>query len=229
MKKTAAFLMALLLTAGCLFALAGCVKQYSPEVLSTYLDEEGFVAGMTQLGLQEIAKRYTGTDPVDGAYYDGESVVGWRASGENYSFENGYRASEDGKTSTRKNSFSTSKNLSGLTLPCGIRFSDTIERVLKRLSIEFDAEKDFDQYYDAPLWSEDDKKLYLIDMNGCVIPEDGIGQFRLQYTEIFTAVTSDGREERVIRSLGFYFDSKDADLRLFTMSVTEEFDVGQSE
>ena len=66
-------------------------------------------------------------------------------------------------------------------------------------------------------------------MNGCVIPEDGIGQFRLQYTEIFTAVTSDGREERVIRSLGFYFDSKDADLRLFTMSVTEEFDVAQSE
>ena len=109
MKRTTVFLLALLLAAGCLFALAGCRKRCTAADLSAHLDEEGFFAGMTQLGLQEIAKRYTGTDHVAGAYYDGESVVGWRASGENYSFENGCRASEDEKTATRKNSFSTSK------------------------------------------------------------------------------------------------------------------------
>ena len=220
MKKTAAFLMALLLAAGCLFALAGCVKQYSPEVLSTYLDKEGFVAGLYRADLESLVKRYTAINDLEEYRYDDLDNRGWKIWRDQYRFSFTVRENVDENTATVNLNLAAS-TVPGLSLPCGIRFSDTADKILKRLSLKFDLKNDFDSDYKV-LWEEGDKRFYALQMNGCVIPEDGIGHFRFQYSEVVPRSLPDGSENTVRRTLAFYFDDVNSKLGMFSMSITED-------
>lgn len=218
MKRTTAFLLALLLAAGCLFALAGCGKRYAKEDLSAYLDEEGFVPGMGQLGLQEIAKRYTGAERINGTYYDGIRLGGWFTEGETFRFENDYRVNENEERAIYTNSFRTTEKMPGLTLPCGIRFSDTMDRVLKRLSVDFDEKTEVNCD-----WSEGDKICSLTVFSGKDLSEEDF-DLCLQYGEASVATRADGRETLIARRIRFFFPDAEGPLGAFEATVIEEYD-----
>lgn len=220
MKKTAAFLMALLLTAGCLFALAGCGKRCTAADLSAYLDEEGFVAGLYRADLESLVKRYTAINDLEEYRYDDLDNRGWRIWRNQYRFSFTVRENVDENTATVNLNLAAS-TVPGLSLPCGIRFSDTADKILKRLSLKFDLKNDFDSDYKV-LWEEGDKRFYALQMNGCVIPEDGIGHFRFQYSEVVPLSLPDGSENTVRRTLAFYFDDVNSKLGMFSMSITED-------
>lgn len=220
MKKTAAFLMALLLTAGCLFALAGCGKRYTPSDLSAYLDKEGFVAGLYRADLESLVKRYTAINDLEEYRYDDLDNRGWKIRRNQYRFSFTVRENVDENTATVNLNLAAS-TVAGLSLPCGIRFSDTADKILKRLSLKFDLKNDFDSDYKV-LWEEGDKRFYALQMNGCVIPEDEIGRFRFQYSEVVPLSLPDGSENTVYRTLAFYFDDVNSKLGMFSMSITED-------
>ena len=227
MKKTAAFLMALLLTAGCLFALAGCGKRCTAADLSAYLDEEGFVAGLCQTDLEAVVKRYTGIKDPEEYRCNDQCDPGWRIFSDRYRFSLTYYENVDENTGTVNLNLAAS-TVPGLSLPCGIRFSDTASKMLKRLSLDFDLKKDFDSDY-VVLWKEEGKRIVASKTNGCVIPEDGIGGFRIQYVEAIPIVQPDGSERTVRRTLSFLFDSTESKLGLFSMSITEDLGVSETD
>ena len=220
MKKTAAFLMALLLAAGCLFALAGCGKRYTAADLSAYLDKEGFVAGLYRADLESLVKRYTAINDLEEYRYDDLDNRGWKIWRDQYRFSFTVRENVDENSATVNLNLAAS-TVPGLSLPCGIRFSDTADKILKRLSLKFDLKNDFDSDYKV-LWEEGDKRFYALQMNGCVIPEDGIGHFRFQYSEVVPLSLPDGSENTVRRTLAFYFDDVNSKLGMFSMSITED-------
>ena len=220
MKKTAAFLMALLLLAGCLSTLAGCGKRYTPSDLSAYLDKEGFVAGLCQTDLEAVVKRYTAINDLEEYRYDDLDNRGWKIWRNQYRFSFTVRENVDENTATVNLNLAAS-TVPGLSLPAGIRFSDTADKILKRLSLKFDLKNDFDSDYKV-LWEEGDKRFYALQMNGCVIPEDGIGHFRFQYSEVVPLSLPDGSENTVRRTLAFYFDDVNSKLGMFSMSITED-------
>ena len=227
MKKTAAFLLALLLTAGCLFALAGCGKRYTPSDLSAYFDDTGFVAGLCQTDLEALVKRYTGVNDLEEYRCNDSGDPGWRIFSDRYRFSLAFYENVDENTGTVNLHLAVS-SVPGLSLPAGIRFSDTADKVLKRLSLDFDIKKDFDSEY-VVLWKEGDKRFVASQTNGCVIPEDGIGSFLLRYSEAIPLTLSDGSERRVRRTLSFLFDSAESKLGLFTMSITEDLDLSETD
>lgn len=220
MKKTAAFLMALLLTAGCLFALAGCGKRCTAADLSAYLDEEGFVPGLYRADLESLVKRYTAINDLEEYRYDDLDNRGWKIWRNQYRFSFSVRENVDENTATVNLNLAAS-TVPGLSLPCGIRFSDTADKILKRLSLKYDLKNNFDSDYKV-LWEEGDKRFYALQMNGCVIPEDGIGHFRFQYSEVVPLSLPDGSENTVRRTLAFYFDDVNSKLGMFSMSITED-------
>ena len=220
MKRTAAVFLALLLAAGCLFSLAGCGKRYTPSDLSAYLDDLGFVAGLCQTDLEAVVKRYTAINDLEEYRYDDLDNRGWKIWRNQYRFSFTVRENVDENTATVNLNLAAS-TVPGLSLPCGIRFSDTADKILKRLSLKFDLKNDFDSDYKV-LWEEGDKRFYALQMNGCVIPEDGIGHFRFQYSEVVPLSLPDGSENTVRRTLAFYFDDVNSKLGMFSMSITED-------
>jgi len=220
MKKTATVLLALLLLAGCLSTLAGCGKRYTPSDLSAYLDKEGFVAGLYRADLESLVKRYTAINDLEEYRYDDLDNRGWKIWRNQYRFSFTVRENVDENTAT-VNLNLAAFTVPGLSLPCGILFSDTADKILKRLSLKFNLKNDFDSDYKI-LWEEGDKRFYALQMNGCVIPEDGIGSFRIQYVEAIPLVQSDGSERTVRRTLAFYFDDVNSKLGMFSMSITED-------
>lgn len=220
MKRTAAVFLALLLAAGCLFALAGCGKRHTPSDLSAYLDKEGFVAGLYRADLESLVKRYTAINDLEEYRYDDLDNRGWKIWRNQYRFSFTVRENVDENTATVNLNLAAS-TVPGLSLPCGIRFSDTADKILKRLSLKFDLKNDFDSDYKV-LWEEGDKRFYAFQMNGCVIPEDEIGHFRFQYSEVVPLSLPDGSENTVRRTLAFYFDDVNSKLGMFSMSITED-------
>lgn len=108
------------------------------SVFSDFLDREGFVKGMSQGQLLDLAEKYAeGLDPAIVPvywHYDGEFGGGCRASGELFGYKNDYR-SKDGKV-RYENSLYTAVEIKGLTLPGGITFDDSIGDALEKLGID---------------------------------------------------------------------------------------------
>ena len=227
MKRTAAFLLVLLLLAGCLCSLAGCGKRYTAADLSAYLDDLGFVAGLCQTDLEALVKRYTGVNDLEEYRCNDSGDPGWRIFSDRYRFSLAFYENVDENTGTVNLHLAVS-SVPGLSLPAGIRFSDTADKILKRLSLKFDLKNDFDSDYKI-LWEEGDKRFYALQMNGCVIPEDGIGRFRFQYSEVVPLSLPDGSENTVRRTLAFYFDDVNSKLGLFSMSITEDLGVSETD
>ncbi|MBR4770102.1 MAG: hypothetical protein IK090_04140, partial [Clostridia bacterium] len=217
MKKTTAFLLALLLLLGCLSTLAGCGKRYTPSDLSAYLDKEGFVPGMSQSAFREKVEKIE-DEKVDGLHWDGEYGGGWDAYSTNCSYANGYVAKMEEGVAVYSNTVSASAKPKGLKMPAGISFSDTLAAVLKKLSIEGDPINDFKPDPDDPdgadvmtLYSKRGKKLKLSDLR----PAEGDSEeetseesgfaLELEFYDVFTAKVTGGRQRTVQRTIRLSF------------------------
>ena len=225
MKKTAAFLMALLLLAGCLFMLAGCGKRYTAADLSAYLDEEGFVAGMSQQSFIEKVEKIEG-EKVGVLQWDGEHGGGCEINSTNGSYSNGYVADEDEGEAVYYNTYNTlsmTANLKGLKLPAGIRFSDTLADVLKKLSVEGDPVNEF-----TPDPGETDLMTLYAEGNVTLrLARVGIA-LRLEFIERSARTMDDGRIDAVTRKVGFSFADGNGTLKNYSISVTERYPLTQS-
>ncbi len=222
MKKTAAFLMALLLTAGCLFALAGCGKRYTAADLSAYLDKEGFVAGMSQQSFIEKVEKIEG-EKVGVLQWDGDHGGGCEINSTNGSYSNGYVADEDEGEAVYYNTISVTANLKGLNLPAGIRFSDTLADVLKKLSVEGDPVNEF-----TPDPGETDVTTLYAEGNVTLrLARVGIA-LRLEFIERSARTMDDGRIDAVTRRVRFSFADENGTLKNYSISVTERYPLTQS-
>ena len=220
MKKTAAFLMVLLLTAGCLFALAGCGERYTAADLSAYLDEEGFVAGMSQQSFVEKVEKIEG-EKVGVLQWDGDHGGGCEINSTNGSYSNGYVADEDEGEAVYYNTISMTANLKGLKLPAGIRFSDTLADVLKKLSVEGDPVNEFTpdpgETDVTTLYAEGNATLKLSRVTDLGTPT------QLEFVETSTRTLDDGRVDTVVRRITFSFADGNGTLKNYTISVTERY------
>ena len=241
MKKTAAVFLALLLAAGCLFSLAGCGKRYTPSDLSAYLDDLGFVAGMSQLAFAEKAEKIEG-DTVKGRYWDGVDCYGWDAIGTN-SYSNSYFETEEG-VAVYRNIVLINVIPKGLKMPAGIRFSDTLAKVLKKLSVEGDPVSAFTPDPGAPdvmtLFSEGNVTLKLIDRRltpteteetdpGTIECVWDIGYpIELEFSEVTTRPLDYDRTDTVTRTVRFRFADRGNTLECFCIDVTERYPLIES-
>lgn len=242
MKKTAAFLMALLLLAGCLFALAGCGKRYTAADLSAYLDKEGFVAGMSQKEFVEKVEKIEG-EKVKVLQWDGDQCGGCEINSTNGSYSNGYVAVEDEGEAVYYNTISVTANLKGLKLPAGIRFSDTPSDVLKKLSVEGDPLSEFTPDPETTdvmtLFAGGNVALKLTDHRltqteteetdpGTVVCVwDVKYPLVLEFSEVTTRPLDYDRTDTVTRTVRFLFADESSPLGSFYIDVTERYPLMQ--
>ena len=236
MKKTAAFLLALLLTAGCLFALAGCGKRHTAADLSAYLDKEGFVAGMSQQSFVEKVETIEG-EKVGVLQWDGVNGGGCEINSTNGSYSNGYVAKEDEGEAVYYNTISVKAKLKGLKLPAGIRFSDTMSKVLKKLSVEGDPVGEFTpdpgKTDEMTLYAEGNVTLKLTDrrLTPTETEETEPGTVAcswdvpyplvLRFSEVTSRPLDYDRTETVTRTVSFAFADESSALGIFYIDVTE--------
>ena len=236
MKKTTAFLLALLLLLGCLSTLAGCGKRYTPSDLSAYLDDLGFVAGMSQFAFAEKAEKIEG-DTVEGLHWDGVDGGGWDAYTETGSYSNCYVALEEEGIAVYYNAISAKAKPKGLKLPAGIRFSDTPSDVLKKLSVEGDPLSEFTPDPETTdvmtLFAGGNVALKLTDHRltqteteetdpGTVVCVwDVKYPLVLEFSEVTTRPLDYDRTETVTRTVSFAFADESSALGIFYIDVTE--------
>lgn len=236
MKKTTAFLLALLLLLGCLSTLAGCGKRYTPSDLSAYLDKEGFVPGMSQSAFREKVEKIE-DEKVDGLHWDGEYGGGWDAYSTNCSYANGYVAKMEEGVAVYSNTVSASAKPKGLKMPAGIRFSDTLADVLKKLSITGDPVNEFTpdpgKTDVMTLYAEGNVTLKLTDRRltpteteetkpGTVVCSwDVPNPLVLEFSEVTSRPLDYDRTETVTRTVGFAFADESSALGNFYIGVTE--------
>ena len=242
MKKTTAFLLALLLLLGCLFSLAGCGKRYTPSDLSAYLDKEGFVAGMSQKEFVEKITKIEGEEP-DGYNWDGEYSCGWDAYTETGSYSNCYVALEEEGIAVYTNAVSATAKPKGLKLPAGIRFSDTPSDVLKKLSVEGDPLSEFTPDPETTdvmtLFAGGNVALKLTDHRltqteteetdpGTVVCVwDVKYPLVLEFSEVTTRPLDYDRTDTVTRTVRFLFADESSPLGSFYIDVTERYPLMQ--
>ena len=236
MKRTAAFLLALLLLMGCLFSLAGCGKRYTAADLSAYLDKEGFVAGMSQKEFVEKVETIEG-EKVGVLQWDGVNGGGCEFNSTNGSYSNGYVAKEDEGEAVYYNTISVKAKLKGLKLPAGIRFSDTMSKVLKKLSVEGDPVGEFTpdpgKTDEMTLYAEGNVTLKLTDrrLTPTETEETEPGTVAcswdvpyplvLRFSEVTSRPLDYDRTETVTRTVSFAFADESSALGIFYIDVTE--------
>ena len=238
MKKTAALLLALLLAAGMLLLFNGCGKrQYTVPDLSAFLDDEGFVFGMTQSEFIAKAEKIEGKE-VEGSHYDTTSGGGWIGNGENALYEYFFRdeRERDVGGAVFSCTVSATSKTKGLKMPAGISFSDTLAAVLKKLSIEGDPINDFKPDPDDPdgadvmtLYSKRGKKLKLSDLR----PAEGDSEeetseesgfaLELEFYDVFTAKVTGGRQRTVQRTIRLSFADENSALGKIAICVRETY------
>ena len=121
--------------------------------LSEFLDREGFDGAVSQIKLFDILENYfyEGKSVAKAEsllYFDGFSGGGCQAEMPYFGFTNSFSSSENGQRSSF-NDFYTKTALEGLTLPCKIDFSDTLNDVFSKLGIENDPTQDFEDEFDS--------------------------------------------------------------------------------
>ena len=135
--------------------------------LSTFLDDEGFTAALSQGTLMEIMESYEYegspiTDIVAGAHYDSAQGGGFTANGELFGFSNDYNENDSSRV-THQNHFYTKTALTGLELPYGIEFGDSLTSVFKKMGLGIDPYDDFasDEYSPnfMTLYRDDERRI----------------------------------------------------------------------
>lgn len=168
------------------------------SVFSDFLDREGFVKGMSQGQLLDLAEKYAeGLDPsIVPVYchYDGEFGGGCMASGELFGYTNDYH-SKDGKV-RYANSLYTAVEIKGLTLPGGITFDDSVGEALEKLGIDRNIyqktvmEHSSTTYLEQlPLYNENGVSLVFTNWAMTQLPVETLYHYVITYSEKVGTVT----------------------------------------
>lgn len=188
---------------------------------SAFLDDEGFVSGMTQGQMTGIADRYayegrTIHKTIAGFHWDGTDGGGWKCMGELFGVSNEYRSG------VYTNSLYTSVPLDGLTLPFGITFDDALSAVLGKLGLPVDPDEfvpDRENGLSMTILSRDGRSLTLTDYFRDPIADYAFRR-RLTFTEK-TLVTNGGSTTAVERRIELNFADETKGIVMLTMTVTE--------
>ncbi len=153
-----------------------------------FLDREGFVKGMSQGQLLDLAEKYAeGLDPsIVPVYfhYDGEFGGGCKASGELFGYENDYHA-EDGKV-RYTNSFYSAVEIESLVLPYGIKYGDRFGDVLDKLGIDrnvYQKNNSGTNLEKLPLYNDGKATFTLVNWALTPAPVEMLYHYELIYTD----------------------------------------------
>lgn len=152
-----------------------------------FLDREGFVKGMSQGQLLDLAQKYSeGLDPSIVpvfCHYDGEFGGGCMANGELFGYENDYYNNE-GKV-RYSNSFYAAVEIESLVLPYGIKYGDVIGDVLEKLAIDRDIYKNTAAFEGTKLelYNDGVTSLTLVNKFLTDAPVDYVYDIELIYTD----------------------------------------------
>ena len=193
-------------------------------VFSDFLDREGFVKGMSQGQLLDLAERDAeGLDPsIVPVYchYDGEFGGGCMASGELFGYTNDYH-SKDGKV-RYANSLYTAVEIKGLTLPGGITFDDSVGDALEKLGIDRNIyqktvmEHSSTTYLEQlPLYNENGVSLVFTNWAMTQLPVETLYHYVITYSEKVGTVT---------RTVTLSFLDGHNKLGLVEISVVDEYE-----
>ena len=194
------------------------------SVFSDFLDREGFVKGMSQGQLLDLAEKYAeGLDPsIVPVYchYDGKFGGGCMASGELFGYTNDYH-SEDGKV-RYANSLYTAVEIKGLTLPGGITFDDSVGDALEKLGIDRNIyqktvmEHSSTTYLEQlPLYNENGVSLVFTNWAMTQLPVETLYHYVITYSEKVGTVT---------RTVTLSFLDGHNKLGLVEISVVDEYE-----
>ena len=194
------------------------------SVFSDFLDREGFVKGMSQGQLLDLAEKYAeGLDPsIVPVYchYDGEFGGGCMASGELFGYTNDYH-SEDGKV-RYANSLYTAVEIKNLTLPGGITFDDSVGDALEKLGIDRNIyqktvmEHSSTTYLEQlPLYNENGVSLVFTNWAMTQLPVETLYHYVITYSEKAGTVT---------RTVTLSFLDGHNKLGLVEISVVDEYE-----
>lgn len=175
---------------------------------SEFLDNENFVARLSQSGLFEQMEKYAYegekiTDVIHGEFYDGPFGGGFVASGELFGYKNDFYG--DGGNNKYSNSFYTHVVLDGLRLPYGINFNDTLTETFEKIGIETDPYDGFvgDSGSDTAmtLLEGDSSTLIFRDLKRTKEPVDYENPYELIFKETGLLSLDDGRIDTVERTV----------------------------
>ncbi|MBQ8258930.1 MAG: hypothetical protein IJY97_05135 [Clostridia bacterium] len=189
------------------------------SVFSDFLDREGFVKGMSQGQLLDLAEKYAeGLDPsIVPVYchYDGEYGGGCRASGELFGYTNDYH-SKDGKV-RYANSLYTAVEIKGLALPGGITFDDSVGDALEKLGIDRNIcqKTAIDNATTLPLYNENGVSLVFTNWAMTQLPVETLYHYVITYSEKVGTVT---------RTVTLSFLDGHNKLGLVEISVVDEYE-----
>lgn len=194
------------------------------SVFSDFLDREGFVKGMSQGQLLDLAEKYAeGLDPsIVPVYchYDDEYGGGCMASGELFGYTNDYH-SKDGKV-RYANSLYTAVEIKGLALPGGITFDDSVGDALEKLGIDRNIyqktvmEHSSTTYLEQlPLYNENGVSLVFTNWAMTQLPVETLYHYVITYSEKAGTVT---------RTVTLSFLDGHNKLGLVEISVVDEYE-----
>lgn len=178
-----------------------------------WLDKNSFVPGMSQLNMLTLLEgiRYQGKPITEDegwrlSYYDADWGGGCQTSGEKFGFSNSYREADDGKTATYSNSFFTKVNFDNLSLPFDVEIGEELYNILNRMGLqEIDENTN-----EMTLLKSENAELVFNNTSSCF----------LLYTESSNITLTDDRVSNVKRSVKLYFQDKNSELLLNSVSVS---------
>lgn len=153
-----------------------------------FLDREGFVKGMSQGQLLDLAQKYSeGLDPSIVpvfCHYDGEFGGGCMANGGLFGYEN-YYYNNEGKV-RYSNSFYAAVEIESLVLPYGIEYGDKFTDVLKKMDIDsnvYQKNNSGANLETLPLYNDGKATLTLVNWALTPMPVEMLYHYELTYTE----------------------------------------------
>ena len=180
-----------------------------------FLDREGFVGGMTQGQLLDIGEKYAaGLDPSIVPlfwHYDGEYGGGCRADGEFFGYTNDY-SNKDGKV-RYYNSFYAAVEIEALELPFGIKYGDSIEKVLEKLGIATHYSRGPQTRHE--LYADGAVSLTLVNYSISTDPIETLYHYELIYTDTTDTLT---------RTVKLSFTSGDNRLARIDIKAVDEYE-----
>ena len=208
MRKFLAFLLVLVIILPCISA---CSDKRSNTTLSfsEFLEKENFIPELSQSKFEKQMSLYSYqgnpiTEIIVGCHEDDEYGGAYVASDERFGFENRYRVNDAEGYSDYYNSFYTKVALDGLSMPYGIKFTDTFDDAIGKIGIEIYPDEKFQEEENCisiPYGENSSISLYNV-----LIADDGDEyDYVVEYTETYDITYKTGSSAEVTRTVSLWF------------------------
>jgi hypothetical protein len=191
--------------------VSACADKKPSGTLSfpEFLNKENFVHGISQADFEKQMETYSYngepiTEIIVGCHEDDQYGGGYSASGERFGFENRYRANDSEGYSDYYNSFYTKVALDGLSMPYGIKFTDTLNDVINKIGINIYPDEQFEDKehcISIPYGEKSSISLYSV-----LVADDGNEyDYVIEYTETYDITYKTGSSAKVTRTVSLWF------------------------